>query len=194
MFDIGASELAMVAVVAIVVIGPKDMPLAMRTAGRWIGKMRKISNHFRAGIDAMVREAELEDMERKWREQNEAIMKASPVLPGADAMQPPIADPVEQPGREQAALPSSDSPPDTSQPDALAPQADATAAGQSDTGLRREGETLRALPPSAPVASHPSEAADVPERPAHEHMTKPATTQEAGAQSQPPLDSVEKNS
>ena len=93
MFDIGASELLMIVVVAVVVIGPKDMPLAMRTAGRWIGKMRKISNHFRAGIDAMVREAELEDMERKWREQNEAIMKASPVLPGADLMQPPIAEP-----------------------------------------------------------------------------------------------------
>lgn len=81
MFDIGASELLMIIIVAVVVIGPKDMPLALRTAGRWIGKMRKISGHFRAGLDTMVREAELEDMERKWREQNEAIMKASPQLP-----------------------------------------------------------------------------------------------------------------
>lgn len=78
MFDLGASELLLIVIVAVVVIGPKDLPLAMRTAGRWIGKIRKVSGHFRAGIDAMVREAELEDMEKKWREQNEAIMKAHP--------------------------------------------------------------------------------------------------------------------
>ncbi|MBT0670054.1 twin-arginine translocase subunit TatB [Novosphingobium profundi] len=89
MLDIGASELLMIVIVAVVVIGPKDMPLAMRTAGRWIGKMRKITGHFRAGIDAMVREAELEEMEKKWREQNEAIMNAAPKLPSAEDMQAP---------------------------------------------------------------------------------------------------------
>ncbi|MCJ2184955.1 Sec-independent protein translocase protein TatB [Novosphingobium sp. 1949] len=89
MLDIGSTELLMIVIVAVVVIGPKDMPLAMRTAGRWIGKMRKITGHFRAGIDAMVREAELEEMERKWREQNEAIMKSAPQLPTAEEMQPP---------------------------------------------------------------------------------------------------------
>ncbi len=115
----------MIVIVAIVVIGPKDMPLAMRTAGRWIGKMRKISAHFRSGIDAMVREAELEDMERKWREQNEAIMNAAPKLPTADEMQPPKkaktdaekANNVEAgqnveagPGDEPAALPAPEIP------------------------------------------------------------------------------------
>jgi sec-independent protein translocase protein TatB len=78
MFDVGASELLLIVVVAIVVIGPKDLPLALRTAGRWIGKMRRMSAHFRSGFEAMIREAELEDMEKKWREQNEAIMKAHP--------------------------------------------------------------------------------------------------------------------
>lgn len=75
MFDVGASEILVIIIVAILVIGPKDMPLAMRTAGRWIGKIRRVSGHFRAGIDAMVREAELEDMERKWKERNEEIMR-----------------------------------------------------------------------------------------------------------------------
>ena len=59
-------------------IGPKDLPLALRTAGRWIGKIRKVSGHFRAGLDAMVREAEMEEMEKKWREQNEKIMREHP--------------------------------------------------------------------------------------------------------------------
>lgn len=74
MFDIGAFELLVIVVVAVLVIGPKDMPLALRTAGRWIGKVRRVSAHFRSGVDAMIREAELEEMEKKWQAQNEAIM------------------------------------------------------------------------------------------------------------------------
>lgn len=85
MFDIGASELLLIVIVAIVVIGPKDMPLALRTAGRWMGKIRRVSGHFRSGIETMIREAELEEMEKKWREQNEAIMKASAELGPAAA-------------------------------------------------------------------------------------------------------------
>ena len=78
MFDIGASELLVIVIVAILVIGPKDMPRALRTAGRWIGKVRRMSNHFRSGIDAMIREAELEEMEKKWQEQNRKIMAEHP--------------------------------------------------------------------------------------------------------------------
>ena len=64
MFDLGAGELLIIVIVAVIVIGPKDIPLAMRTAGRWIGKIRRISGHFRAGIDTMIREAEMEEMEK----------------------------------------------------------------------------------------------------------------------------------
>ncbi|MBV7264896.1 Sec-independent protein translocase protein TatB [Erythrobacter ani] len=86
MFDIGAAELLVIVIVAILVIGPKEMPRAMRTAGRWIGQVRKVSAHFRTGIDAMVREAELEDMEKKWKAQNEEIMKRTAITAenGAD--------------------------------------------------------------------------------------------------------------
>lgn len=86
MFDLGASELLLLVIVAVIVIGPKDLPLAMRTAGRWAGKIRRVSGHFRAGVDAMIREAELEEMEKKWREQNDAIMKRHPggAEPGQD--------------------------------------------------------------------------------------------------------------
>lgn len=78
MFNIGAPEILVIAIVAILAIGPKDLPLAMRTAGRWIGQMRRVSNHFRAGIDAMVREAEIEEMEKKWKERNAQIMRDHP--------------------------------------------------------------------------------------------------------------------
>ncbi|HSF11983.1 MAG TPA: Sec-independent protein translocase protein TatB [Erythrobacter sp.] len=93
MFDIGAAELLVILVVAVVVIGPKDLPLAMRTAGRWIGKMRRISAHFRSGIDTMVREAELEDMEKKWKAQNEEIMRRSASLTEAEAGAPVMTGP-----------------------------------------------------------------------------------------------------
>ena len=78
MFDIGPTELLLIVIVAVIVIGPKDLPLALRTAGRWIGKIRKVSGHFRAGLDAMIREAEMEEMEKKWREQNDKIMREHP--------------------------------------------------------------------------------------------------------------------
>jgi sec-independent protein translocase protein TatB len=78
MFDIGAQEILVIAVVAIIVIGPKDLPLALRTAGRWIGKVRRVSNHFRSGIESMIREAEMEEMEKTWREQNEKVMREHP--------------------------------------------------------------------------------------------------------------------
>jgi sec-independent protein translocase protein TatB len=78
MFGIDAPELLVIVIVAILVIGPKDLPLALRTAGRWIGKMRRVSAHFRTGLDTMIREAEMEELEKKWKEQNEAVMKATP--------------------------------------------------------------------------------------------------------------------
>ena len=78
MFDIGASELLLIVVVAVIVIGPKDLPLAMRTAGRWIAKVRRVSGHFRSGLETMIREAELEDLEKKWAEQNAQIMRDHP--------------------------------------------------------------------------------------------------------------------
>lgn len=87
MFDIGPGELLIIVIVAVLVIGPKDLPLALRTAGRWIGKMRKVSAHFRTGLDAMIREAEMEELERKWKAQNEKIMREHP----ADA--PPEVEP-----------------------------------------------------------------------------------------------------
>jgi len=78
MLDLGASELLLLLIVAVIVIGPKDLPLAMRTAGRWAGKVRRVSAHFRSGIDTMIREAELEEMEKRWKSQNEAIMTEHP--------------------------------------------------------------------------------------------------------------------
>jgi len=125
MFDIGAAELLVIIIVAVIVIGPKDLPLAMRVAGRWIGKARRVSAHFRSGIDTMVREAELADMEKKWQAQNEEIMRRSAALTEAEAGTPlmtgppPVEDPpVETPPAETgdtADAPAPDPAPDPTQ-------------------------------------------------------------------------------
>jgi sec-independent protein translocase protein TatB len=78
MFDIAPTELLLVAVIALVVIGPKDLPRAMRFVGQWLGKARGMARHFRSGLDTMMREAELEELEKQWRQQNEDIMRQFP--------------------------------------------------------------------------------------------------------------------
>ena len=64
MFDIAWSELGLVAVVALVVIGPKDLPKVLRTVGQWTSKARSMAREFQSGLDDMVREAELEDLRK----------------------------------------------------------------------------------------------------------------------------------
>src|SRR3546814_1284159 len=78
MFDIGSSELLLTAIVAIIVIGPKDLPRAFYKFGQMVGKAKDMARHFRTGLDAMVREAELEELEKKWAAENERIMKQWP--------------------------------------------------------------------------------------------------------------------
>lgn len=95
MFDIAPSELLLVAVVALLVIGPKDLPLAMRTAGKWMGKVRRMSSHFRSGVETMIREAELAEIEKEWRERNARIMAEHPDAQALEASaNPPPPEPV----------------------------------------------------------------------------------------------------
>ncbi|QNE30535.1 twin-arginine translocase subunit TatB [Sphingomonas sp. NBWT7] len=101
MLDFNFSEMAVVALVALVVIGPKDLPKALRVIGYWVGKARGVARQFRAGFDEMVREAELAEMEKKWQAENERIMREHPALsPSAIAPALPDADPA--PDADQA--------------------------------------------------------------------------------------------
>jgi sec-independent protein translocase protein TatB len=64
MFDFAWSELALIAVVALIVIGPKDLPRVMRVAGQWTRRARAIAREFQGSLDQMVREAELDEVKR----------------------------------------------------------------------------------------------------------------------------------
>lgn len=79
MFDVAPTELLLIGAVAVAVIPPKDLPRAMRFAGQWIGKARGMARHFRSGIDEMIRQSELDEIEKKWREENERIMREHPL-------------------------------------------------------------------------------------------------------------------
>jgi len=113
MFDIAPTELMLVAIVALIIIGPKDLPKAMRFVGHWVGKARSVARQFRSGFDAMVREAELAEMEKKWAEENARIMREHPptgALPApvpapAAADPPPPASPAPETPAENDAPP-----------------------------------------------------------------------------------------
>lgn len=85
MFDIAPSELMLVGAVALVVIAPKDLPRALHTVGRWVGRARGVTRHFRAGIDEIIRQAEMEEMEKKWAAENARIMAEHPMPPPEEA-------------------------------------------------------------------------------------------------------------
>lgn len=127
MLDIGSSELLLIVVVAIVVIGPKDLPRALYKLGQVLGKARAMSRHFRSGIDAMIREAEMEELEKKWSAENRRIMAEHPAAEadrGADSVPADSADrPVEE-GADATLSPQA--------ANAMTPVADAQAPAAAD--------------------------------------------------------------
>jgi len=90
MFDIGWSEMVVVGAVALVVIGPKDLPAALRQAGKWMGAVRRMAADFQGQVNEAMREAELDELRRE----------VNNLKTGMGAM----ADPVRTAGTEMKAL------------------------------------------------------------------------------------------
>jgi sec-independent protein translocase protein TatB len=65
MFGIDSPELLVIAIVALVVIGPKELPGLLRTWGRWLAQMRGMASEFRGHVDEMIRQTELEDVKKQ---------------------------------------------------------------------------------------------------------------------------------
>jgi sec-independent protein translocase protein TatB len=89
MFDVAPTEFMLVAIIALVVIGPRELPRVLRMIGQWVGKARGVARQFRSGFDEMMRESELAEMEKKWAEENAKIMAEFPteesaITPAAD--------------------------------------------------------------------------------------------------------------
>lgn len=168
MFDIGWTELLTVAVVAIVVIGPKDLPRAMRTVGQWTGKMKRMAREFQGQFNEALREAELDSV----RKDVEAIAKIDPLADMKKEMAKVGEDlkktgsDIKQ-GLDAAATPASGTPaPDTASP-AVEAKAEAPAdAAKAEAPASADDEATKTIAP--PKAADATPVADVPAKAAAE--------------------------
>ncbi len=106
--SLGFQEILLLAVLALVVVGPKDLPLMLRKLGRWTARLRGMAQEFRTGFDELARQAELDEL----RKEVDALRKGAPfndlvneitkpaVLPGTLA--PPAPAPEPEPVAEEA--------------------------------------------------------------------------------------------
>ncbi len=77
MFDIGWSELVVIAVVALIAIGPKELPGVLRTVGQWMGKVRRMAAEFQGQFNEAMREAEMADLKKSFDEIKETASSFS---------------------------------------------------------------------------------------------------------------------
>jgi sec-independent protein translocase protein TatB len=126
LFDLGWSEILLIGVVALVFIGPKDLPKAMRVAGYWVRKARNLSREFQSSIDQMIREAELDEMRQDLKKAAEFDLDKEfhntidPTGSLSESLKPPelpsfsnrqgLPAPVTQGDAEAAAKPVADAP------------------------------------------------------------------------------------
>ena len=89
MFDIGFWELCIIAVVALLILGPERLPTAARTAGKWFSKIRSMVNNVKQEID---RELQLDEIRSKMQQQEEQLKADSGIADIKDAIDNTIAD------------------------------------------------------------------------------------------------------
>ena len=123
LFDLGMSELLLIGVVALVVIGPKDLPKALRIAGFWVKKARTLSREFQSSVEQMIREAELDEMRQELKKASEIDIDKEfrqtidPTGSLAESLKPP-----ELPRFSDADLPAAPAPEPASPPEARVPE------------------------------------------------------------------------
>lgn len=84
MFDIGWQELFIVAVLALIVVGPKDLPKTIKAVMGWVRKARSMAREFQSGVDDMVREAELDDVKKQLTDGSSGLKKELEQSIGSD--------------------------------------------------------------------------------------------------------------
>jgi sec-independent protein translocase protein TatB len=139
MFDIGLSELLVIAVVAIVVVGPKDLPRLLRTFGHYAGKLRRAASDFQGQFEEAMRQSEVDEV----RNAIESVRENTPLLD--------LKAPTDQP----AMLPK---PPGQSPP---APRSAGAAATEIDSKPKSSPRKKRAsAKPNPPRAARPKKIAE----------------------------------
>ncbi len=93
MFDLSWTHILIVLVVALLVVGPKDLPRMMHTVGKWVGKARGMADQFRKSFDEMTKQAELDEL----RKEIDALRNERPLAGLANDMHQSILPPVDLP-------------------------------------------------------------------------------------------------
>jgi sec-independent protein translocase protein TatB len=127
MFDIGWSELVVIAVVALIAIGPKELPGVLRMVGQWMGKARKMAAEFQGQFQEAMREAEMADLKKSFDE----VKEAATGFTGADLMTSLEKDVSSALKIDDIDKPAGTNTPATSNIDALAAPATSTPAAEA---------------------------------------------------------------
>jgi sec-independent protein translocase protein TatB len=166
MFDIGWSELVLIGVVALVAIGPKELPGVLRMVGQWMGKARKMAAEFQGQFQEAMREAEMADLKKSFDEVKEAATGFNPLSSlqkdvsdalRVDALDKPAetaaTTAVEATSSETPAI-SSETPATPTTPEAPTPEtfveAEAHAAVNEPLAITREVEQAQVIQDTAP--------------------------------------------
>jgi len=110
MFDISWGKLVIIGVVALLVIGPKELPTVLRTVGQWMGKIRRMAAEFQGQFQDAMREAEMADLKKQFDETTSSVKSAFDTTDIKNELEKMIQDPVgTEPGAPNvAATPPSD--------------------------------------------------------------------------------------
>jgi sec-independent protein translocase protein TatB len=150
MFDISWGKLVIIGVVALLVIGPKELPTVLRTVGQWMGKIRRMAAEFQGQFQDAMREAEMADLKKQFDETTSSVKSAFDTTDIKNELEKMIQDPVgTTPGAPNVAA----TPP--SAPTAPASEASATA---NETQMTADPAALG----TAPVAPEPTVDVSVP--------------------------------
>ena len=161
MFDIGWSELVLIGVVALIAIGPKELPGVLRMVGQWLGKARKMAAEFQGQFQEAMREAEMADLKKSFDEVKEAATGFNPLTSlqkdVSDALRVDALDkPAETPTTTAVEPPatSSEAPVTPTTPEAPTPatfmEAEAHAAANEPLAITREVEQAKVAQDTAP--------------------------------------------
>ncbi len=85
MFDIGWGELVVIGIVALIAIGPKELPTVLRTLGQWMGKVKRMANEFQGQFQEALREAEMADLKKQADDLKSSVTEFASIDPMADA-------------------------------------------------------------------------------------------------------------
>ena len=161
MLDVSWQEIMVIAAVAVVVIGPKDLPNAIRTVASWVKKAREMAGEFQRGVDEMVREAELADVRKQVEQAATGVV--DDVTKMADNAIGDVKKTVDPTGEIEQAF---QAPSAFSQPPALAPQGLPAPAEPSAASLASVETSALPATPVEPAPVVPTTEPSQPKPPA----------------------------